>query len=485
VKRLPFANWQPDKQGLTNEGTQDIKNVYPTGGGYAPFKGLSALSTTGLNAAALGAIAAIDSTGTTKSFAGDSSKLYLLSMAAFGDVSKGGGYTVGGTERWEFCQFGQRVIATQIGDVPQYYDLGSSSVFADLAGSPPQARHIAVVRDFVVLANTVNSPNEVAWSGFNNSGQWSAGTNQSDKQTLQGGGWVQAVVGGASGRIYQEHAITRMSYVGPPLYFQFDTIEEKRGLAAPSAIVTVGSVDYFWSQDGFYSYDPSNGCTAIGNEKVDNWFNTHLLSNTFSQITAGVDPVNKLVLFSFVSTDATDTSHPDTVLIYQWTKQEWSYAKIDHEMIYSALSEGWTLEQIGAAYPSIETVPVSFDSRVWTGGAAYLGAFTTGHQLGSFTGSNLAALLETADFEGIPGRRSILTTVVPFCDTANATAVIRSRERFADAVTDTGASAMQSNGEIPVLSSGRYHRVQISMPAADTWTYATGVDPQFEDDGEI
>lgn len=58
--------------GLANLGQSDTKNVYATGGGYAPLHGLSALSTTGLSSSAMGAIAAQDATGTTNSFAGDS-----------------------------------------------------------------------------------------------------------------------------------------------------------------------------------------------------------------------------------------------------------------------------------------------------------------------------------------------------------------------------------------------------------------------------
>ncbi len=485
TSRVRFANWEPDKQGLTNPGQADIKNVYPTGGaGYAPVKALSAISTTGLNSQALGAFAARDAGGNTVTFAGDTSKLYKLTAAAFGDVSKGGGYSVGTDELWEFAQYGQRVIAVQIGSTPGYFDLNSSSIFADLADTPPKARHVAIVRDFVVLGNTETSPNQIKWSGFNNSDQWTVGTNQSDAQTLQGGGWVNALTGGATGTIFQESAITRMTYVGPPLIFQFDTVEDAPGLAAPGALVKVGDIHYYYSQAGFHTYDYANGYQSIGNSKVDNWFASHIAGNTFTQITAGVDPANKLVYWSFVSTDATDTSHPDTVIIYNWQTKEWSYAKFDHEMIYRGLSEGMTLEQVGVAYPVLENVPVSLDSRVWTGGTEYLAAFNTSHQLCSFGGSNLAALMETSDQEPVQGRRSILTNIHPLCDTASASAVIRSRERFSDAMVDSPADVMQANGDIPCISSGRWHRVQLSIPAATVWTFATGVDYDFEDDGE-
>lgn len=483
--RVKFQNWQPDLYGLTNQGQQDIKNVYPTGqGGYAPVQALSALSTTGLTAKCQGAFAAQDTTGTTNSFAGDATKLYRLSAGAYSDVSKVGGYAIPATDLWEFAQFGQNVLATQIGNAPQNYLMGSSVLFADLGGSPPSARHIATVGDFVVLGNTSNSTSELFWSGFNNSAQWTPGTNQCDSQTLPSGGWIQKITGGKSGWIFQEFAVTHMIYRGDDTIFQLDTIDQCPGLVTPGALAKVGDDHYYYSQNGFYHFN--NGqFSPIGDNKVNNWFSSHLQANTSSLITASADPSSKYVFFSFVSTDATDASHPDTVLILNRFAGEFSYVKIDHELIYPAKSEGLTLEQLSAIYPDIETVPVSFDSRQWTGGASYLGAFTTGHQLGSLTGSNLAALLETADFEGAQGRRSIITSVQVACDTSAATVVIRSRERMPDALMDTASSSMETNGEYAVLSEGRLHRVRVTIPEATTWTYATGVDPVAEQAGEV
>ena len=484
--RIRFANWQPDLQGLTNPGQQDIKNVIPVGGGgYSPVKGLTQISTTGLDGACIGAFAAQDITGTTNSFAGDNTKLYKLSAGVYSNVSLAGNYTVSGTERWEFLQFGQNVIATQIGAAPQTYTLNSSSLFANLGGSPPQARHIAGVRDFVVLGNTTTSPNQVAWSGFNNSAQWTAGSNQSDTQTLQDGGWIQRITGGQVGWIFQERDITRMTYVGPPAIFQFDTIEDAPGLLASGALARIGDDHYYYSQRGFYHF--INGqFEPIGYGKVDSWFANYLQPGTSSLITAAADPVNKVVAFSFVSTDATDATKPDTILYYNPQSIEFTYAKIIHELVYPALSEGYTLETLSAAYPNLETVPVSLDSRQWTGGSLYFGAFNTSHQLASFSGSNLAALMESSDQELVPGKRSIITDVEPFCDTSAATVIVRSRERFADTTVDTTAAAMQANGHCPLLSSeGRWHRIQLDIPAATTWTYATGLSVDAQGAGEL
>lgn len=484
--RVPFANWQPDLQGLSNTGQQDTRNVYPTGGGgYGPVKSLMDVSTTALASQCLGAFTGQDSNGVANAFAGDTSKLYRLVTGAWTDVSKVGGYSAAARERWEFAQFGERIIATQITDPVQYYDMGSSSLFANLPGSPPSARHIGVVRDFVVLGNTVNSPNEVAWCGFNNTGQWTPGTNQSDTQTLQEDGPIRRIIGGEVGVIFQERAITRMLYVGPPTYFQFDRVEQARGVLAPGAIATVGTTSFYRGLDGFYSFDPANGSQPIGHDKVDLWFANNLQTDTFDLITAAADPLRKLVVFSFVSADATDASHPDTLLFYHWVSKEWAYAKIQHEIVFPALSQGLTLEGLSAIYPNIDTlVPFSLDSSVWAGGSAYLGMFSTAHQLATQTGPNLAALIETGDMEPVKGKRSLITNTLPLCDTSAATVLMRSRERFADTVVNTNSSDMMNNGDCPLLSEGRFHRAQLSIPAGIDWTYATGIDVDAQDAGE-
>jgi hypothetical protein len=130
------------------------------------------------------------------------------------------------------------MIATNGADAPQVVTLGAptSRHSPDL---PPKARHIAVVRDFVVLGNVDDGtarPNRVAWSAINNSADWAvSASTQSDIQDLQGdGGWVQKVVGGEYGLVFQERAVWKMTYIGSPVIFQFDLIERSRGALPPS-----------------------------------------------------------------------------------------------------------------------------------------------------------------------------------------------------------------------------------------------------------
>ncbi len=152
---LPFIDYKPDLSPYQGAASQLIQNVVPRGDGYGPFQDFTAF-TTALPATCRGFFYARKTDGSIAVFAGTAIKLYQLNNTNFTwtDVSKAGGSysALPSSDHWQFAQFGNFVIAVQANTVPQVFDLTSSSAFADLGGSPPQARYIAVVGRFVVLS---------------------------------------------------------------------------------------------------------------------------------------------------------------------------------------------------------------------------------------------------------------------------------------------------------------------------------------------
>src|SRR3546814_8309897 len=94
------------------------------------------------------------------------------------------------------------------------FDLAAPVAFTNLLGSPPAARFLAVVRDFLVAGYTAGSSITLQWSGINNAEQWTIGSNQSDSQVMPTGGEITGVTGGEFGLVFQEKRIVRMTYVG-------------------------------------------------------------------------------------------------------------------------------------------------------------------------------------------------------------------------------------------------------------------------------
>src|SRR5690606_8890438 len=207
---LPFPDYRPDLSSINAGHTASVLNVLPRADGYGPFKGANVFTDT-LPAPARGGFFARNADGSVTIFAGTADRLYQLDNTTleWTDVSKSGSaYTaLGSTANWTFAQFNSVVIACQANTVPQAFTLNSSSAFADLGGSPPQAAYVAVVNRFLVLSGLQSFPRRVQWSGLNAITTWTSGVTYSDSQDLPDGGNTSAVVGGEFGIIFQASAL--------------------------------------------------------------------------------------------------------------------------------------------------------------------------------------------------------------------------------------------------------------------------------------
>lgn len=482
---IPFGPLLSDLPALENPGATIASNVLPAANSYRPFPNFAALSPA-LGARVRGAISLKDNSGNTYNYAGDATKLYNLTAAAATDVSKSGGYSNSTDDDWEFAQdvVNNRVIATNYVDPVQTVTLGSSP-FADLITSTdkPKARHIVVhPKNFLVLGNLNDNigtaPTGVRWSAQGTFTDFDeSATTQSDREVLQGdSGWVQRLI--AAGEyvlIFRERSITRMTYIGPPNIFQFDEVEQRRGCGlAYKSVTNLGRMVFFLSEDGFFAFDGVES-TPIGANKVDRTFLADLNSSFISRVSGAVDPLNKLVYWAYPSTASTDGAC-DKMIVYDWSSQRWSTATIATQLIFPSLSQGYTLEQLDAVSSSLDALSASLDSRSWTGGAIQLGVFDANNKLGTLSGSNLAATLETAENQIFPGNRALLTEVMPIVDGGTLSMNVLYRDRLNDSYTTSGTSSQNAQGFCPFLISARNFRYRVNIAAGGTWTHALGVD---------
>src|SRR5262249_40700806 len=124
---IPVAEYLPDQPAFMG-GAGEALNVLPAVRSYRPFPSFSAYSTTPLSARAQGAFYTRASDGTAKQFAGDATRLYQLSGAAWADASRlsGGAYACAADDVWDFVQFGGLAIAVNGTDAPQKFVLDSA-----------------------------------------------------------------------------------------------------------------------------------------------------------------------------------------------------------------------------------------------------------------------------------------------------------------------------------------------------------------------
>jgi hypothetical protein len=480
---VPFGEWTPDQAAFGLSGlTTALNCVAAAGPHYEPWRELEGVSSA-LIAACLGAASGKDNDGIGYSFAGTAAGLYSLqSDGTWDDVSISGGYTTGTDDFWRFTAFGTLLIATNFADPIQYYDMGTSALFADLGTNAPQARYLAVVRDFLVVGYTEDGVdgvvrNRVRWSPIANpAGNWAiSATTQADFQDVATGGGVVGLVGGEFGIVLMEGALYRMTYAGPPVVFQFDEIAPSRGCAAPGSVATDGRLTIFLSEDGFYSTNGQD-VQPIGAGKLDRWFANDVDPGAYAQMSALMDPTRQIYILAYRSADAT-TAANDSLLLYNWVAQRWTVARAMTETLCSMLSASLDLEDLDDISASIDTLPASLDSRQWISESRYRGAIDTTHKLATFTGSPLEATFETGEAAlGDIASRAMVQRVRPIAD-GTRTVALGTRDDQADAVTWGTAQSPARDGNCGFRGDARFHRLR--MTVSGDWEKAQGVDLQF------
>lgn len=475
---IPFAEWRPDMPSLS-QWAREALNVVPAEESYRPLNSLSSTSSA-LGARAQGAAWFRDSSGNTKMFAGDASKLYLLSpsSAVWADVSRlsGGSYAPGADGYWRFTQFGTLAIAVDGVDVPQKFDLVSGTNWTALGGSPSAASYVATVRDFVVLGKLGNNRQRVAWCGLNNAETWTQSlTTQADNQDLPDGGEVTGLVGGEVGVILQETALRRMSYEGAPVVFRIDKIANDIGCSVPGSVAGLIDMVFFLHKSGFYAVKGAQQVIPIGRGKIDRTFWGEFDETNQHRTSAAIDPVRGLYFFAYPASGNSGT--PNRLLIYNWAVERWARAAIMCEIVFGgASSHAYTLEELDA-FGTLETLPYSLDSSYWSGVLSLLlFGFDTSHKSGSFSGTTLEATVETAEFNPGNGKRSVIRGVRPLIDGGSPQMLLGQRETQQASVSYGPAVGLTPAGMAPVYGSGRYFRVRTTVPAGDTWTNLQGID---------
>lgn len=502
---IPLGEWLPDLPTLNNPGLTTCINVFPgPGGAYTPVPGLDVAASYSAIGAINGAFYARDAANNTYTYAGDTSALYRQSNQTFANATRQSvsnsavnAYNTDSADCWEFVSWGQTVIAVNgINDLPQQISLGAS-IFVNVT-SMPKARHIAVIKDFVVIGNISDSAanvQRVRWSGINNSSLWSVdATTLSDFQDLPGnGGWVQKIISGEQGYVFQERAIWRMTFVGSPLVFQFDKIHDGIGAYAAQGAVNYENLVYFLSDDGFKVFDGSN-IIPIGEGKVDATFFADLDTTYVDNIKGVVFPELKCVFWQYpgIGNSGGRCNH---IMVYSWAYQKWALinlpaslgAGIDCLAVSSSL--GYTLEGLDAVSSSLDALSISLDSRAWTGGNLQFSAYI-GQTLYYFTATPLDTQVTTGELclmqvvNASIKNKALVTEVWPILQgqSATVTVAIGTKDNLRDPMSTGMDNAPASAGYVEALDIGRFH--QFTMKTTGDFEQLQGFDVTFEDAGE-
>lgn len=474
-----FAEWRPDSADLNSNVTADVENVLCADGSYIPFPKVAPFSD-GLEATPFGAYSARDSAGQITIFAGTAGKLWRLNNTtlAWDDVSQAmTTYNSTVSERWRFAQFGNFLVAVNANDAPQVFELGVSTEFEDLAGSPPPARYIAVWGDFLVLGGLTGNPNRVHWSGLNNIEMWTPGTQNSDFQDFPDGGDVHGMTNATNPIIFQKGAIRLGTFVpGSTEVFTFQKIHDKRGSAAPYAIATRGAYTFFADSGGFFQIGPDGSLAPIGFEKVDRTIFNRINGSDLFGIIGEVDPFYSRVYWA-VKYDSTSAAF-DRLIVYDWNLTRWTQIDLNIDILFPLASGtiGYTLEGLDDVSTSLDALPFSLDSKVWQGGAPVMAAFDINNMLGFFSGNNAEATITTQEMGDVSGMVQRVNTMFPLVDTNDVYVSIGARMRRGDDFVWGMEAAPSSNtGIVRKKCRARFHKFRVRIPEDIVWNHAQGL----------
>jgi hypothetical protein len=473
---IPLGPWLPDRPSIREPHLRDAKGVIPAAEGYEPLASLTEQSNA-LAARCRGAVAARDIDGTVHIYAGTGTDLYELATdASWTDRTRtsGGDYSATDTTRWFFATFKDRMVAANGSDVLQYIDMSTAATnFANLPNAP-SAAFVTSLGEFLFCANTGASAMQLKWSAISDSESWTPGTNQSDEVDFPDGGRITGLAATDVLYVFQESAIRRVVYVGPPTVMNIDVIERGRGCVEPGSLAQLGRLFFYLSEDGFYMFNGEQS-QPIGAEQVDEWFKRDLSLSFRYRMSSAIDPVHKVVVWSYTSISS-PSGQPDTLLLYNWVANRWAYARVDCEAILASLTLGYTLEGLDAVYPNLDAMPVSLDDPTLTGGALRFAAFSTVHKLAWFTGPTVEAELTTGDVQLAQSGRALLKSVYPACDASGCTVAVSARQAPSDAVMFGAANTKQASGRVPLRASGRWFRARIGVPAGTSWTHCNALE---------
>lgn len=456
-----FKEWLPDQPSLDNPGLLEAENCLPRDGHYKPFKALGSANLNALASEPLGGLVT-----DLYTYVGLNTSLQRSTtvLGTWTDYSQGTSYAT--ANAWSFARFDDLVMAANGVIVPQAQTLGSVSDFANLAttGTAPVSAIVGRIGQFAFVGDTSSADYHVQWSAIDDARNWptpdtvTANSVQAGQQYLNPEwGRVTGIIGGDQfGIIFQVGGLTRVTYVGGSVAFQFDEIEGAKGTRFPWSIVNLGNSWYYISDAGFCV---TNGVTSVqfAAGKFDAYFWENSYIGEPRRIRGAVDPNKKIIFWQFPSTNA--TAYADRIIAYNY---ETGNATLCEQNLNCLLSDP-------------EAVPDSNLTMI---------AFNTSHEGCKFNGSNQITTITTGEVSFNLGGRAFVQGVKPLVNlaagaTPTITVAIGARsDQDDDSISYTSeVTANSRTGFCAFRSDAQYHRARLTISGV-TYNSASGLEVQ-------
>ena len=274
VQMIPFMPYRPDQGPLSGDSTDVALNVIGAPNGYVPAPSPVG-PTAALPSQCLGSWVVRTASGAYIFFAATQTNIYRLGAGGTWS-SVGSGYTgpLPG-DLWTAAKYGSRLYLSNEMDALQYIDVDSGSAFAAAPGSPPRAKFVCVIGDFLFLASLRigASPFPQDWqhSAIDDPADWiiDGSRGASDRGTFPAGEEITGIMPRANngGRIFQRNAKRALIFSpGGATAFEVRDIDPTNGVFAPYSVIDIGNDDYVYiHEQGVFRGDSH---TPIGFDNI-------------------------------------------------------------------------------------------------------------------------------------------------------------------------------------------------------------------------
>lgn len=483
--RIPLPPFDPDKSLFDGAASSSVVNALPAARGWKPMPSFAEFSDT-LPGECKGYTYVRNSAGTYRVIAMTQDAAYALDTTdnSWTDISgTSAPYNgPGEQEAWAMTRFGNYLVIHNYNDPVQVYDIETGADLADLAGSPPQAKYSWVSSDFLVLGhlNQVDGQRTIAWCGVNNLEDWEySGPNGSDYQVIPEGDEVQAGFGAPGGFIVMQRSAMQFFQFSPSSGFVFTrtVLNPNYGTVSPRSVVPVGPGQFYYlSEDGFFMGADRK---AIGAERVDGYLLEDMDVTYLQDVQGAADPFEKMVWWRYRKLDGTYR-----VLGYDWQLDQWCTSTTDVREMAAIATPAVSIDALDAIYGDLDSIPVSLDSRIFTGGRPTFSAFTSNNKLAYFNGSNLEAVFETAQIEPSAGTRTFCKGSRLITDATTFEVEHGTAPYHGAAITYATASTPNRAYYCPHRGDGRLHKFRVTIPAGTVWSEASALDADFKVTGQ-
>jgi len=410
----------------------------------------------------------VHSNGSTYIFAGTQDALYRVNPNKSVDKVSTATY---GASSWDFAQYGDWFIATDlVDDVQVLKDFASATYCTSLSGAP-KAKYCLFDNGHLIMAHLTGEPKTVRWSAYENVESWTQTlTTGADKQLLADA--IGNITGikkyGYNFAVFFTGSIVNGKYSGDDYVFNFAVQEKKRGALDNNLILPVGSSMVYWDSGDLFHFSEGKSI-SICKYLRDNLFRDLAYSidrSKLNECAAAYDQNRQLVMFRYTMLNGNSR-----MLFWNYEKNTFTYG--------SAWDSGlFTFHPAGNLNNAEQMAGFKMISNKWQ----MVSEQTSGYGLVDYGSMSITS--KELVFDNTVMVINVRVNTQYKSGIAYPTVKVQSRMKTQSTLTDTTFVRNSTSGLYNGRATGKYHRVNLSGDAGILGSGINSIDIEVVERGE-